>query len=205
MKLDTGLIEALAARSENTGHIDRAITDFNLANTDSPDIPEHIEMVMMKSSFESLFKIKQHWKEFVRALEKVLENFPSYEMPDTSLSCRWRKRRPGSKRLIECWAKEFCDLRGFAAHGGGTRTDRFVWSEYWHLAFASILFPLLVKAQLNESKMFKLSPLDEERLKRVELYLAVDPVSDCTGGARAQHPWAEIDELAMIDSIEHLL
>ena len=207
MALDTQLLLTLAVGDKIPEHIFRSITDFNLSNTDSPDIPEHIELVMMKSAFESLFDIKQRRNDFVRELVKVLKKFPPCDVPETPLPSLWNKKGPDSTRLIECWANEFCDLRGVAAHGGGNKTNRFVWPEFWHLAFASILFPLLLKARLNENEkiIFELSGLDEQRLKRVERYLAIDPDSVVKGADRARHPWAEIDMPAIISSLSDLL
>ena len=77
-------------------------------------------------------------------------------------------KRKNSERLIECWAKDFCDLSGVAAHSNNRKTDRFVWSEFWHLAFASILFPLLVKARLAELGCLEIKEIDKEHLKFIE-------------------------------------
>lgn len=45
-----------------------AIFEFNRANTDSPDVPTHVEMNMVKSAFERLFEINQSAANFERAL-----------------------------------------------------------------------------------------------------------------------------------------
>jgi hypothetical protein len=52
---------------------------------------------------------------------------------------RWRKRWNKAKRPIEAWARDFCGVRGTAAHGIPKGAAAFVWPPRTHLAFASIL------------------------------------------------------------------
>jgi len=102
-------------------------------------------------------------------------------------------KRKNSERLIECWAKDFCDLSGVAAHSNNRKTDRFVWSEFWHLAFASILFPLLVKARLAELGCLEIKEIEKEHLNFIEHYLAIDPNPKDSAEIGTNHPWLEIE------------
>jgi hypothetical protein len=154
----------------------------------------------MKSAFESLFKINQQKDTFIKALKDLLIGFPSEETQNTELAQLWMEKRPKSDSLISCWAAEFCDLRGFAAHGNNQKTDRFVWPEFWHLAFASILFPLLVKASLAKLGYLEMKEIDREHLKFIEHYLAIDPNLEVNTAVGISHPWLSI-ESRMQDSL----
>jgi len=190
------LLQALLLAAQLPDYILHAINEFNLANTDSPDVPEHIEIVMMKSAFERLFQISERRDDFCRKLKAVVGSPTSKSRLDTENASLWREKRPGSERLIECWAKEFCDIRGAAAHGskkGGV--SRFVWTEFYHLAFSAILFPLLVKRELSELGLLKLNDYDLARLNNIELYLATDPDPLPIEGEsnRHSHPWQAVE------------
>lgn len=192
--LSQRLVSALLARDELPDSLVRAITEFNLANTDSPDLPEHIEIVMMKSAFEWLFQINQNASEFARQLKLVFNELEEPNIDPTPASEEWFRKRPKAERLIECWAREFCDLRGVAAHGRDrSKSERFVWPEFWHLAFCAILFPLLVKRQLRKLGLLEADAYDLERLRHIELYLATDPVRTEEEDKYARHPWSEVD------------
>ncbi len=173
-----------------------AVDEYSRANTDSPDIPEHVEMVMMKSAFEVLLVLDSGAADFQRKLDALLEDLPA---PSTEsegpLGDRWMARFPRSARPLQAWVREFCDRRGAAAHGakGG---DRFVWSERSHLAFASILFPLVFKKVAETRGKYVMSELDRERLRRVDTLVLHDPfglVPVEEDGDRT-HPWADFDQ-----------
>lgn len=84
--IDQELIAALTKCSEIPDDFYSAIKEFNLANTDSSDIPEHIEMVMMKSAFEWLFQINTNADDFIKALKGLFSGFQCTTIPDTELT-----------------------------------------------------------------------------------------------------------------------
>jgi hypothetical protein len=172
-----------------------AICEFNRANTDSPDVPIHVEMIMVKSAFERLFEIDQSWQAFEQALlVKVGEAATRREVP-TPLTEKWSEVWPRATRPIAAWAREFCARRGAAAHGVDRAGKRFVWSEAAHLAFAAILFPLILRKGAADEGNYALTAADAERLRRVDEYVTCDPFSslyDRVGGE--PHPWNLVDD-----------
>jgi hypothetical protein len=152
-----------------------AIVEFNRANTDSPDVPTHTEVVLTKSAFEYLFDIAHDAPKFADALQRVVPGRNLDDKPKGPLEPRWKEARPKAVRPLEAWAREFCDVRGGAAHGQKRGGGRFVWSEEAHLAFSSILFPLLVKYTISKSGVFALPERDQVELERIEDYLMHDP------------------------------
>lgn len=170
-----------------------AVAEYNRANTDSADIPIHVEMVMMKSAFELLLNIGPGAKPFEQALTKVMDSLPeSPEVVDGPLRTRWFSAFPRSTRLFQAWAREFCARRGAAAHGAAGK-DHFVWSEEAHLAFASLLFPLLLKKLAADEGRYRISLDDLDRLGRLDEYIAHEPMHFREDEFPSRHPWLEID------------
>ena len=196
----TRLLNALVPPDKVPDYILAAISEFNLANTDSPDVPEHVEIIMMKSAFEWLFQINERADEFCRNVKSIVKGPKDPSALDTPHASEWLRKRPGSSRLIECWAKEFCDIRGVAAHGAIKRgAERFVWPEFHHLAFASVLFPLVVYQRLAELGVLEADDYDDERLANIELYLATDPRPSPGRKYSPTHPWQDVESEALLD------
>jgi hypothetical protein len=184
---------AAALELELESPLREAMREFNQANTDSSDIPEHVEMVMVKSALEWLFGIGTGVEKLVAALrdhvESVLHDPPS----PGPLSDRWVERWPKAKRPLEAWARDFCDVRGSAAHGADKAASRFVWPARTHLAFASIIFPLLFKKRLADEGRTSLDVADAELLGAIEELLLIDPLSSDALSRMDDnsHPWSE--------------
>lgn len=188
MQFDHAFVGALLQADEAGTLPYEAIVEFDRANTDSQDVPTHAEMVLTKSAFEYLFNIGQAVNEFVEALRVAVRGRGSDDAPVGPLEQRWREARPNASRPLEAWAREFCDARGGAAHGQKRGGERFVWSEQAHLAFASILLPLLVKQRL-QGPSFPVPERDALELERIEDYLMYDPFSVADP---MQHPWNRV-------------
>lgn len=193
LKIDQPLLAALLRADAADNLPFEAIVEFNRANTDSQEVPIHTELVMTKSAFEFLFGIGHDVNEFVDALTRAVPSRAREAKLEGPVTKAWAQARPKAERPLEAWAREFCDLRGGAAHGRPRGGARFVWSEHAHLAFASILFPLLVKLQLGRDGFLELDERDAIELEWVEAYLMHDPFDPT--GARAQrhaHPWSRV-------------
>jgi hypothetical protein len=170
-----------------------AIVEFNRANTDSQDVPTHTETVLTKSAFEYLFGIGQGVNEFADALRRAVPVRDLETKFEGPLEKRWNGARPKAARPLEAWAREFCDVRGGAAHGKKRGGARFVWSEEAHLAFASIFFPLLVKQRLAQECFLGITERDAIELELIEAYLMHDPFEPRPRSEQAhEHPWSRV-------------
>jgi hypothetical protein len=174
-----------------------AIKEFNYANTDSPDVPEHVELVMMKSAFEWLLAIGEKADEFVAGINECLKGMHAVESLNGPLKAQWQKARPSASRPLEAWAREFCALRGAAAHGKSRAVSHFVWHIRAHLAFASLFFPLLFKKVAADRGIFKIDDYDVEKLRLIDAYLLSDPFKFDRVAGDSIHPWPEIDIRAL--------
>lgn len=168
-----------------------ALEEFNAANTDSMDVPLHIEVVLVKSAFERLLGVGSKDKEFSRALQDCVPNMESD--PKGPLLDKWKNRFPRAPSILGAWAQEFSALRGANAHGTDRKLDHFVWGTHAHLAFASILFPLIVKKKLADAGLWAQPEADAEKLRRIQDYLMHDPFNPGRMKREDSHPWTDID------------
>jgi hypothetical protein len=192
-KFDHDLAQRLFEMPQSDAGLFEALREFNSANTDSSDVPEHVEIVMVKAAFEWLLHIDQNAMSFVRALESMLPAADCEPTESGPLEEAWRTRFRKASRPLNAWAQEFCDIRGAAAHGMDRKAPRFVWKAHTHLAFASVLFPLLVKKRLANSGNWTMSALDAARLRRIDSYLMHDPFTHDHWASDDSNPWSELD------------
>jgi hypothetical protein len=203
VKFDQGLAQRLFELPESDSALFEALREFNTANTDSPDVPEHVEIVMVKSAFEWLLHIDQNAMSFVRILETLLPASGIEAIESGPLQEAWRTRFPNAPRPLNAWAQEFCDIRGAAAHGKDRKAPRFVWKAHTHLAFVSVLFPLLVKKQLADSDHWTMTAFDVAKLRRIESYLMHDPFIHDHLESDESNPWSELDMQVRFDTYAH--
>ena len=150
-----------------------AIKEFNAANTDSGDVPAHVELVMTKSAFEWLLLINSKKGSFLKALEALVPT-PRGGKDETPVRKQWLSRwTPTGDRLLLAWASDFCALRGESAHG--STGAPVLWDAKKHMAFCAIFLPLAVKLVLAKRKLLTLSQDDLALLDRVEDFLLYDP------------------------------
>ena len=191
LKLDEPVLAALFKADDADNLPYEAIVEFNRANSDSQDVPPHTETVLTKSAFEYLFGIGQGVNEFVDSVTRAAPVCDRETKLNGPLEKRWINARPSTTRPLEAWAREFCDVRGGAAHGKERGGARFVWSEHAHLAFASILFPLLVKQRLAQQGFLEITEHDAIELDLIETYLMHDPFEPRPRSEQAhRHPWS---------------
>lgn len=196
IRIDTPLLAALLAADEADRVPFEAIVEFNRANTDQ-DGPIHTELVLTKSAFEFLFGISERADDFVEALLPLVPERPPEQPFEGPLAQRWPHRRGiRAMRPLEAWAREFCIRRNEGAHGRRRRADEhFIWSEDAHLAYCSLLFPLIVKARLASQGFLNMDNTDQIELEWIEAYLMYDPFEPPADGRPRDfrdHPWNRI-------------
>lgn len=202
MSLDEPLLTALLELPADHRAYE-AIVEFCSANTDSRDVPEHVELVMCKSALEWLFGIGSNAKALVDAIAQLLSGIEA--LPATGpLLDKWKARWPDETRPLHAWAKDFCAVRGTSAHGQSRERTHFVWQDHQHLAFLALLFPLLVKKVLADEGRMQLDAFDLERLRRLDSFLASDPFFHDWRNHKTSHPWEAISSRALIASRAHL-
>jgi hypothetical protein len=182
-----------------------AIAEFNAANTDAPGVAPYTEMIMIKSAFERLLGINDQKNSFREALQKAFSLEPR-SAGGGELGSRWTSRWPHATDLLDAWASEFHAQRGIAAHGNAQDKGAFVWSEPAHLAFASLLFPLALKAVAHEAGCFSLTSKDRARMAALNGFISYDPFKPMASVVeRADHPWRKIENNVDLAQIAYRL
>lgn len=195
--IDVPLFEALLSLPPEYSNIYDALLEFNLANTDSSGVGERVELVMCKSAFEGLLGVGTTAAAMANALRTRLEGIGT-KAADGPLIAKWLARYQHEARPLTAWAKDFCALRGVAAHGA--KQLSFVWQSQHNLAFVALFFPLLLKKVLADAGLLAMDSYDAERLRRVDDYLAHDPFDFDWRDPSAGRPWELVTNLAKVAS-----
>lgn len=200
--LDIPLLRALLAaeKSDDWECFTESILNFNLANTDSPDMSQHIEAVLLVSAFERILKCG-HGKEDELAQRFSEQLHPSQERlwgdcaRLASSNCGPRFQAASSIR--EIWIRDFFRLRGDSAHGWIHHRYPAIWLLHEHLLLGSYAFPLLVRSILGKDKLYSVTKDDQfeidlfERLASECLFEAVKDK-----GEPPSWPWNKVIERA---------
>jgi hypothetical protein len=171
LELDGPLLEALQ-RSRSGAAFDRisdAVAGFNLANTDSADILPRVELALLNGAFERLFDCRSGKEDdlasrFVATVQPRTALFAS-DYPRTAMAAA-RANRQISVR--EVWIRDFFRSRGDLAHGRTTPGRTPIWQLNEHLLLGTYTFPLVLKAVLEQEKLYTLSLDDEDFIEILE-------------------------------------
>jgi len=170
-RIDRSLLECLLKLRDaiDWQRIYEAILGFNLANTDSSDISEHIEAVLTIGAFERLFDLR-HGKEdeltqaFSAGLKPTKDRHPSACARLSGAIHRFKT----SSCIREMWIRDFFRLRNNLAHGMFESRYQPVWSLQNHLLLASFVFPLSLKSHLQAIGAYTLTENDQRDIDMFE-------------------------------------
>ncbi len=199
LSVDEALVAALLSEVRLPAELEAAIEEFNCANSDSASVPEHVELVMMKTALEGLLGAGASAASLASRLHDaamragVLQDATNEEgMLD------WRKRYQAAPSRLAAWARDFSAMRGASAHANERGRLNFVLTLRGHLAFASILFPLLMRFRLQELGVLEMPVLERHRLRRIEEFLRFDPFP-LNVEPEGEHPWVAVENRAATD------
>jgi len=196
---DEALLNALLNLPAGNASALEAVREFAYANTDSPDVMPHVELIMMKSAFEWLLDSGSDIQRFRKALAAAVAGIKRIEDKDVTgpLKGAWQKAWPKADNLLDAWAMEFHALRGSSAHGAQRKISKFIWPVHTHLLFAALLFPLLLKLWCKEKGIYRVNVQDQETLKRIGEYIAVDPMDlkySEDNDEELENPWQVLND-----------
>lgn len=180
------------------------IINYNLANTDNALITPEVEMVLLHSAFDAIFRKvgdcpARRAEVFQNYFDKSLIGVERLKK-DSCLVDPITKRDKGKKlSLIEHWINDFKLTRGHCAHGGTTRNYPGIWSQKNHLVLGSFILPLLVKKRMESAGFYRWSHTDQANLAAFERFVQYDHFSDKWCGDirhRSKHPWNRVQKAA---------
>lgn len=149
---------------ENWAAYKEAIKAFNRGNTDSNEVAEETEIVLVCGAFERLFDLRRGKEDDLA--EAFLQAFPAVPTRDPRdcehikhyLRDKNRMKKAGSVRGL--WIRDFFQVRGKPAHGRSSSELPSIWSPKEHLLLAAFIFPRIVKAKLAKEGFYKLTDED---------------------------------------------
>lgn len=200
--LDGPLLDALERIGRTNPELGERIDDvvrlFVHANTDSPDVAEHSELVDMVSAFGRLV---DRWKEpeTVAAFLQLLPG-PDPDMRSGSPGPRAADPRiiaaTATKPLRGVWLKDAFLLRHNFGHGRLTApTTTPIWSHREHLLLGAVALPLAVKAALQRAGLYSFSEQDETLNRAFDDLTLVEPFAPVRRDDDNHHhtsPWREV-------------
>jgi hypothetical protein len=194
-----GLLKAwteLSARDWQRSY--EAVNAFNLANTDSEAVPEHMELVLLHGAFERAMGVKGgDTNDFVAKLSACFQI-------NTRVHCRTKgaiqpKPKPNEPYVLEAWARDFCLARGSVAHGHGYAAAKPTWSLRNHLLLATYLLPLVMKRVLAKAGTLPMCGEDVALIDAFECLASFDHFA--RSSQRTTPPWRRIMSELELDLI----
>jgi hypothetical protein len=174
--VDVGLLRALLNRPEggSTPDLYDASVTFNMANTDAPYAPPHMELILSASAFQLALGCKTTSdRELGEKFEAALT--PSVETTTSSGRLGTLKNQPtNSSTVRQMWIRDLYRLRGDLAHGKVNPRFPSIWKMDEHLLLSAFVFPLVSKSLLAAAGAYVLTDDDAVSIDAFER-LAADP------------------------------
>ncbi|MBY0270784.1 MAG: hypothetical protein K2X06_13005, partial [Burkholderiales bacterium] len=200
LKLLGGLVEARARlQHQEWEGLFGGISAFNLANTDSDEVRENVEAILLSSSIEQILDASSNADDIAQKFGNAL--VPASSMPATAKAAIKRAQGNGrfkkAKSLREAWIRDFYALRGHVAHKSNAGNYPSVWALKEHLLLGSFVIPLLVKQRLVSAGFYSFSRVDRVKIDVFEALCARDLLKKPRQGK--EWPWREVLGEAMLD------
>ncbi|MEQ1515852.1 MAG: hypothetical protein ABL931_05115 [Usitatibacteraceae bacterium] len=202
LAVDVALFRAIAGITEPAlaARLEDAVELFLLANSDSPNVPERAEVVMLRAAFETLLESGHKASELV----KGFANHFHAALPDPPVwaagvydEAAWRARWPTATRPLDAWVQDFCAARNTAAHGMAAMPAP-LWPRGYHLLFATWLLPLVIKGILAKDGHYTLSRDDTLLRAGLEAFLAADLLH--VEPKETEPAWSKVERNLLFDA-----
>lgn len=196
-ELDLPLLHALEAAhasldSNSWGPYEASITQFLIANSDSPDVPLDAESIATYAALERLVDADQDLKDFQKKLLACLAVLDGHEWSGELRAELLPEREP--RDAVGPWLRDLYVLRGNAGHGYPVaKLKSATWEQHEHLLAGAFVYPLVLKCKLQQAGLYELTSQDLVDIVGLDLLLedrpffrTADPIeaeSDSTAAA----------------------
>jgi len=137
-------------------HVDASVTQFLLANSDSPDVPLEAESIATYAALERVSNCTQRLEDIQAKLPAILALVDcspwtaqlrrELGMPDTS-----------DRSVLRTWLRHIYRLRGNVAHGKPAHWQPNEWMQQEHLVAGAFVYPLVLKCLLAHHGLYSLT------------------------------------------------
>lgn len=189
-QLDMPLLHALEAAhaaldAKGWGPYEASITQFLMANSDSPDVPLDAESIATYAALERLVDADQDLKDIQKKLLACLavadEHKWSRELRAELLPDR------GPRDTVGSWLRSLYVLRGNAGHGYPiAKLKGATWEQHEHLLAGAFVYPLALKCKLQQAGFYKLTSQDVVDLVGLDLLLDSRPFLRTADAGKAE-------------------
>lgn len=205
--IDVSLLNALLTAQEGGDweHFAESILSFNLANTDSPNMSEHVEAVLLVSAFERLLECARgDENELAVRFSECAQPSRERSRGDCArlASANLSSRFSPDATIREKWIRDFFRVRGHLAHGRTRHRYPSVWHLREHLLLGSYIFPLLVRVLLEKQNLY--SKTKDDRLQ-IDIFerLSCESLFDPIGSESepSYWPWNKVFDQAQAERL----
>lgn len=192
-------LDTLGNTLEKNTSLDQLVIEasnlFCQANTDSPNVLQTTEVVMLANAFDRLFPNANGRYELSDAISTELDKWivinmkGSRRMADKQIvPTQIDSRCTEEWNIIRSWILELYILRNYYVHGLDTTQHRWVWTPNEHLLMGAYIFPLLLKVLMSKEKEYKLGEEDVYKLLAIDDLLDLNEFYD---RENRRSPWIE--------------
>ena len=140
-------------------HVDASVTQFLLANSDSPDVPLEAESIATYAALERVTDSDQTLTNIRRKLPAILSEVE--RSPWTAeLRGLLELGAAGAWPVMSAWLQQIYALRGNVAHGKPAHWAPKEWSQQEHLVAGAFVYPLALKCLLSQHELYGLTEED---------------------------------------------
>lgn len=140
-------------------HVDASVTQFLLANSDSPDVSLEAESIATYAALERVSNSSQKLVDIQAKLPAILalaDSSPWTALLRDALELPADTGRP----VLRDWLQQIYALRGNVAHGKPAHWAPQQWSQQEHLVAGAFVYPLVLKCLLAQYGLYTLNEED---------------------------------------------
>jgi hypothetical protein len=140
-------------------HVDASVTQFLLANSDSPDVALDAESIATYAALERVCNSSQRLDDIQAKLPAILSQV---EASPWTARLRREFELPSSNErpVLHAWLKHIYRLRGNVAHGKPTHWQPNDWAQQEHLVAGAFVYSLVLKCLLAQYQLYALNEED---------------------------------------------
>lgn len=191
--LDLTLLSALEAAHQalsqkDWGPYEASITQFLMANSDSPDVPLDAESIATYAALERLVDADHKKADFLKRVLSCLAEVDTHELAGELRDGLMPGREP--RDVVSGWLEGLYNLRGNAGHGFPvTKLRNATWVQFEHLLAGAFVYPLALKCRLKRAGHYTFTSQDVVDIVGLDLLLGDRPFYAATDGGIPQGGW----------------
>jgi hypothetical protein len=140
-------------------HVDASVTQYLLANSDSPDVPLEAESIATYAALERVSDSDQTLKDIRKKLPALMA-FVDGSPWTGRLRDELSLPSDGEMPVLHAWLQQIYALRGNVAHGKPPHWAPQQWSQHEHLVAGALIYPLALKCLLAQNNLYALNEED---------------------------------------------